>query len=111
MATSVVSRLSQDSAGALQDFVASAGPGWACHSDEGRDPGDLPHAGTAWPQTLIPAFAAMTRKAYAGAPGNPHTGDRPMRRLFGLLCALALTFGVTLASAADAPAGPQDGQA
>ena len=34
-----------------------------------------------------------------------------MRRLFGLLCALALTFGVTLASAADTPAGPQDGQA
>jgi len=33
-----------------------------------------------------------------------------MRRLFGLLCALALTFGVTLAGAADAPAGPQDGQ-
>lgn len=34
-----------------------------------------------------------------------------MRRLFGLLCALALTFGVPFASAADAPAGPQDGQA
>ena len=33
-----------------------------------------------------------------------------MRRLFGLLCAVTLAFGSTLALGADTPAGPQDGQ-
>src|SRR5579859_993381 len=33
--------------------------------------GDLPHAGTAWPQPLGPAFAGMAGEAYAGRPQHP----------------------------------------